>query len=69
VTKLLDAAEVNTNPASRLQEYYKAETILMDDAAMIPEHENADLQMMDSTVKGVIDYFGGEPDYYETTIK
>jgi len=68
VTKLLLAAEVNSNPKSRLQEYYKAETILMNDAAMIPEHENADLMLMKSTVKGVIDYFGGDPDYYQATV-
>lgn len=68
VTKLLLAAEANTSPASRLKQYFQAETILMQDAAMIPEHENDDLMLLKSTVKGVIDYFGGDPYYYTTTV-
>jgi peptide/nickel transport system substrate-binding protein len=68
VTKILDEAEVNPNPTSRLQEYYQAETILMDQAVMLPEHENDDLMLLKSNVKGIIDYFGGEPDYYQATL-
>jgi peptide/nickel transport system substrate-binding protein len=68
VTKILDEAEVNTNPTSRLQQYDKAQTLLMQQAVMLPERVNEDLILLKSTVKGVIDYFGGNPYYYETTV-
>jgi ABC-type transport system substrate-binding protein len=68
LTKILDEAEVNTDPTSRLQEYDEAQTLLMQQAVMLPERVNEDLILLKSTVKGVIDYFGGNPYYYETTV-
>jgi peptide/nickel transport system substrate-binding protein len=68
VTKLLDEAEVDTNPTGRLNLYDQVQTILMDQAVMLPERLNEDLILLSKSVKGVIDYFGGNPYYYKTTI-
>ncbi len=64
VTRLLNEAGADTNPKSRLQLYFKAETILMDQAVMIPEHMNEDLVLIKSNLKGVTVYQGGYMDYY-----
>jgi len=68
VTKLLNQAETDTNPAGRLKVYDKIQTILMDQAVMLPERLNEDLILLSSKVKGVIVGFGGNPFYYTTTV-
>ncbi len=64
LTTLLAKAETETNPTTRLQMYDQAQQILMDNAVMIPEHENDDLYIMSPKVKGITVLPGGSLDLY-----
>jgi peptide/nickel transport system substrate-binding protein len=68
LTRIVTQAESETDPAKRLQEYAQAQQILMNDAAMIPEHENDDLLILNPKVKGIVVLPGGTLDLYSTYI-
>ena len=67
-TKIVTQAESETDPAKRLQEYNQAQQTLMNDAAMIPEHENDDLLILSPKVKGITVLPGGTLDLYSAYV-
>jgi peptide/nickel transport system substrate-binding protein len=64
VWKLLEEGRTTPNGPKRLQIYYKAELILERDAWNLPIRLDENLDMMSSKLKGVVDSWGGYPNYY-----
>lgn len=64
LTSILLKAETESNPTTRLKLYDQAQTIIMDQAMILPEHQNDDLYMMSPKVKGITVLPGGSLDFY-----
>jgi peptide/nickel transport system substrate-binding protein len=64
VWKLLEEGRTTPNGPKRLQIYYKAEGFLERDAWNLPIRLDENLDMMSSKLRGVVDSWGGYPNYY-----
>lgn len=62
--KLLNQGLATTNTAQRLAIYWKAETIVMNNALIIPIRLDENLDLLSSKLKGVTDYIGGDISFY-----
>jgi peptide/nickel transport system substrate-binding protein len=65
LTKLLTDGRSQLSDAERAATYKKAQQLIMEQAVMFPLHENADLVIMSSKLKGVT-YSGGGFEYFYT---
>jgi len=62
--KLLNAGQATTNTAQRLKDYQAAEKIVMDQALVMPLRVDENLDVFSSKIHGLIDYTGGNLDWY-----
>jgi len=65
---LLNQGLATTNTAQRQAIYWKAETIVMDNALVIPLRLDENLDLLSVKVKGVTDYIGGDLDFYNAYV-
>jgi peptide/nickel transport system substrate-binding protein len=63
LTALLMQGRAQQSVADRTATYKKAQQLLMQQAVMLPLHENSDLVVMSSKLKGV-SYAGGGFEYF-----
>ncbi len=64
VTRLLNEATLPVNTSKRVQLYWQAQRIIMDQAAMLLIRYNEDLEIASNRLRGVLVTKGGYSDYY-----
>jgi peptide/nickel transport system substrate-binding protein len=62
--KYLAAGQDTTNTAQRLKDYEAAETIVMNQALVMPLRLDENLDVFSSKLHGMVDYSGGDLDWY-----
>lgn len=68
LTSALNSAQGIVDTNTRIQMYWKAQQIIMDQALEMPIHQNADLVVMSSKLTGVQAFAGGNEYFYTASL-
>ena len=67
LTQLIEQGQATTDPAARAQIYKQAQQIIMQQAVLLPLHQNQDLLAYSKSLTGVT-YSGGGFEYFYTAV-